>query len=52
MLEENAMHLGTEADISAHVLDINGRKNPIERTTGYGRCLERHTIRNMEKDGI
>ena len=24
MLEEGAMHLGTEADVSAHVLDISG----------------------------
>ena len=26
MLEEDAMHLGTGADMSAHVLDINGKK--------------------------
>ena len=26
MLEEDAMHLGTEGDVSAHVLDIRGRK--------------------------
>ena len=31
MLEEDAMHLGTEADVSAHVLDINGRKTPLRR---------------------
>ena len=24
MLEEDAMHIGTEADVSAHVLDISG----------------------------
>ena len=30
MLEEDAMHLGTEADVSAHVLDINGRKAPLK----------------------
>ena len=27
MLEEDAMHLGTEADVSAHVLDISGRRH-------------------------
>ena len=26
MLQEDAMHLGTEADVSAHVLDIRGKK--------------------------
>ena len=26
MLEEDSMHLGTEADVSAHVLDMSGRK--------------------------
>ena len=26
MLEEDAMHLGTEADVTAHLLNINGRK--------------------------
>ena len=27
-------------------------EDPIERTTGYGSCLERHTNRNKEKYGI
>ena len=26
MLEEDAMHMGTEADVSTHVLDINKKK--------------------------
>ena len=26
MLEEDAMHIGTEADVSGHVLDISGKK--------------------------
>ena len=29
MLEEDAMHLGTVADVSAHVLDISGRKTQL-----------------------
>ena len=29
MLEEDAMHLGTEADVSAHVLDISGKKTQL-----------------------
>ena len=29
MLEEDAMHIGTEADVSAHVLDINGKRTQL-----------------------
>ena len=29
MLEDNAMHIGTEADVSAHVLDISGKKTQL-----------------------
>ena len=29
MLEEDATHLGTEADVSAHLLKINGRKTQL-----------------------
>ena len=31
MLEEDAMHIGTEADVSAHVLDISGKKTQLRR---------------------
>ena len=43
MLEEDAMHIGTEADVSAYVLDISGRKTQL---------LQRHTNRNREEDGL
>ena len=29
-LEEDAMHLCTEADVSAHVIDISGKETPSE----------------------
>ena len=29
LLEKDAMHIGTEADVSAHVLDISGRKTQL-----------------------
>ena len=29
MLEEDTMHIGTEADVSAHVLDISGKKTQL-----------------------
>ena len=39
MLEEDAMHLGTEADVSAHVLDINGKKTPLKGLLDMGTVL-------------
>ena len=40
MLEEDAMHLGTDADVSAHVLDINGRKTQLRGLLNTEDCLE------------
>ena len=42
MLEEDGMHLGIEADISAHLLDISGK---MFNCVGYGHRsrLECHT---------
>ena len=51
MLEEDAMHIVTEADVSAHVLDISGRKTHL-RGLRHRSGLERHTNRNMEEDGL
>ena len=39
MLEEDAMHLGTEADVSAHVLDINGKKTQLRGLLDMGAVL-------------
>ena len=39
MLEEDAMHLGTEADVSAHVLDINGRKKQLRGLLDTGAVM-------------
>ena len=36
MLEEDTMHIGTEADVSAHVLDINGKKTQLRRLLDTG----------------
>ena len=56
MLEEDAMHIGTVADVSGYVLDINGKKTqlrglmdtgavssviPIETWNRMGRCNSR-----------
>ena len=39
MLEEDAMHLGTEADVSALVLDIKGQKTPLKGLLDTGAVL-------------
>ena len=39
MLEEDAMHLGTEADVSAHVLDLNGKKTQLRGLLVTGAVL-------------
>ena len=39
MLEEDAMHIGMEADVSAHVLDISGKKTQLRGLLDTGAVL-------------
>ena len=39
MLEEDKMHIGTEADVSAHVLDISGKKTQLRGLLDTGAVL-------------
>ena len=39
MLEEEAMHIGTEADVSGHLLDISGKKTQLRRLLDTGAVL-------------
>ena len=39
MLEEDAMHIGTKADVSAHVLDISGKKTHLRGLLDAGAVL-------------
>ena len=39
MLEEDAMHIGTEADVSAHVVDISGKKTQLRGLLDTGAVL-------------
>ena len=39
MLEEDAMHIGTEADVTGHVLDISGRKIQLRGLLDTGAVL-------------
>ena len=53
MLEEDAMHIGTEADVSAHVLDISGKiEDSLAWVTRYWCGLECKTNRNLGANGL
>ena len=52
MLEENAMHLGTEADVSAHVLDISEKKTQLRGLNDTGAVLSVIPIETWRKMGF
>ena len=52
MLEEDAMHLGTEADVSAHVLDIRGKKTQLRGLLDTGAVLRVISIEIWRKMGF
>ena len=52
MLEEDAMHIGTEADVSAQVLDISGKKTHLRGLLGTGAVLSVIPIETWERMGF
>ena len=53
MLEEDAMNIGTEADVSAHVLDISGKKTQLRRgLLDTGAVLSFISIETWERMGF
>ena len=52
MLEEDAMHLGTEADVSAHVLDISGKKTQLRGLLDTRAALSVIPIETLKKTGF
>ena len=52
MLEEDAMHIGTEADVTGHVLDINGKKTQLRGLLDTGAVLSVIPIETWEKMGF
>ena len=52
MLEEDAMHLGTEADVSAHVLDISEKKTQLRGLNDTGAVLSVIPIETWRKMGF
>ena len=49
MLEEDAMHIGTEADVSAHVLNISGKKTQLRVLLDAGAVLSVIPIETWER---
>ena len=52
MLEEVAMHIGTEADVSAHVFDISGKKTHFRGLLDTGAVLSVIPIETWERMGF
>ena len=52
MLEEDAMHIGTEADVSAHVLDISGKQTQLCGLLDMGAVLSVIPIETWERMGF
>ena len=52
MLEEDAMHIGTEADVSGHVLDISGKKTQLRGLLDTGAVLSVIPIKTWNKMGF
>ena len=52
MLEEDAMHLGTEADVSARVLDISEKKTQLRGLNDTGAVLSVIPIETWRKMGF
>ena len=51
MLEKDTMHIGTEADVSAHVLDISGRKTQLRGLLETGAVLSVIPIETWQRMG-
>ena len=52
MLEEDTMHIGTEADVSAHVLNISGKKTQLRGLLDTGAVLSVIPIETWERMGF
>ena len=52
ILKEDAMHIGTEVDVSAHVLDISGKKTQLRGLLDTGAVLSVIPIETWERMGF
>ena len=52
MLEEDAMHIGIEADVTAHVLDRSGKKTQLRGLLDTGAVLSVIPIETWKRMGF
>ena len=52
MLEEDKMHIGSEADVSAQIIDISGRKTQLRGLLETGAVLSVIPIETWKRMGI
>ena len=52
MMELDAVHIGYEADVTAHLLDTNGKKIGVTGLLETGAVVRVMPIKNMGKNGI
>ena len=50
MLEQNAVHIGCEADLATHVLDVQGRQLSVKRLLDTGAVISFMPVSNMGFD--
>ena len=48
MLEQDAVHIGCETDLAAHVLDVQGKKTFSEKTVRHGYSGQCHASQNLD----
>ena len=49
MMEQDTVHIGYEADVTAHLLDTNGQENRSHRASGHRSGSERDADKNLGK---
>ena len=52
MLEQHAVHIGCEADLAAHVLDVQGQIIFRKRTVRHRSSGQRHASQHLDRYGL
>ena len=52
MMEQDAVHIGYEADVTAHLLDTNGKKIGVTGLLDTGAVVSVMPIKNLGKNGL
>ena len=52
MMEQDAVHIGSEADVTEHLLDTNGTKNGVTGLLDTGAVVSVMPIKTWERMGF